>query len=202
MTSEAIVIEDIQPTTPDLGELHYAGFWQRFGAFWLDIIIFLPITGLSYWLNERYRLAYVYSFVPWIIVGLWYYVYLVKRYGGTPGKRILKIRITRLDGTPVGYREAFLRHSVLFVLSILQPIAILIAILNMSDAEYLSLGFQERTLKLVAMAPAWHETLNILSNIWIWSEFVVMLTNKRRRAPHDFIAGTVVIRDTRPRARE
>jgi uncharacterized RDD family membrane protein YckC len=31
-------------------------------------------------------------------------------------------------------------------------------------------------------------------NVWIFSEFVVLLTNKKRRALHDFMAGTVVIR--------
>ena len=34
----------------------------------------------------------------------------------------------------------------------------------------------------------------MLLQIWIWSELIVMLTNRRRRALHDFIAGTVVIR--------
>ncbi|WP_255590049.1 hypothetical protein [Marinicella meishanensis] len=30
--------------------------------------------------------------------------------------------------------------------------------------------------------------------VWYWSELLVMLTNERRRALHDFIAGTVVIK--------
>lgn len=196
MTSEATIeFENTQPTAPNAGELHYAGFRQRLGAFLLDVIIFLSGFALSFWLDERYRLAQVYSFLPWLIMGLWYHVYLVKRYDGTLGKLLLKIRITRLDGTSVGYRESFLRYSVLFILSTLQSIPLLIAVLNMSDVEYLSLGFQERTLRLVAMAPSWYETITILLNIWIWSEFVVMLTNKKRRAPHDFMAGTVVIRN-------
>jgi len=41
--------------------------------------------------------------------------------------------------------------------------------------------------------PSWYRTLNILQNIWIWSEFVVLLTNAKRRAIHDYLAGTVVI---------
>ena len=32
-----------------------------------------------------------------------------------------------------------------------------------------------------------------MQQIWIWSEFVVLLFNRRKRAIHDFIAGTVVI---------
>ena len=30
--------------------------------------------------------------------------------------------------------------------------------------------------------------------LWTWSELIVMLTNRQRRALHDFIAGTVVIK--------
>ena len=106
----------------------------------------------------------------------------------------MKTRISRLDGTAVSYRDALIRYSVLFVLSALISIATLVGTLNMSDSEYLSLGFQARNLRLMELVPAWFMPINILLNIWIWSEFVVMLTNKRRRALHDFMAGTVVIR--------
>jgi uncharacterized RDD family membrane protein YckC len=34
----------------------------------------------------------------------------------------------------------------------------------------------------------------VVLQVWIWIELIVMLTNRRRRALHDFIAGTVVIR--------
>jgi uncharacterized RDD family membrane protein YckC len=185
--------ENMQPTDRADGTLLYAGFWRRFGALWLDFVVLLPVVGLSLWLSENYRLAHLYSFVPELIIYILFHVYLVRRYGGTPGKLMLKIRITRLDGSPVGYREAALRYSVLFILTSLESIALLIAILNMSDSEYLSLGFLARSVRLVATAPSWYQPIHILLNVWIWSEFVIMLTNKRRRAPHDFIAGTVVI---------
>jgi uncharacterized RDD family membrane protein YckC len=34
-------------------------------------------------------------------------------------------------------------------------------------------------------------------NVWLVSEYIVMLTNKRRRSLHDLIAGTVVIHEVR-----
>lgn len=178
--------------------LRYAGFWRRFGAFWLDFLVFLPVIGLSVWLGEMSRMASLYATVPGLLIGLWFHVYLVKRYGGTPGKLMLKIRITRTDGSQVGYREALLRYSVLFVFSSLQSIALIIATLSMSDMEYSSLTFDVRSAKLVEIAPSWYQPIYILMNIWIWSEFIVMLTNKRRRAIHDFMAGTVVIRVAQP----
>jgi len=39
--------------------------------------------------------------------------------------------------------------------------------------------------------------VNILMQVWIWGEFLTMLFNKKRRAVHDFMAGTVVVRTPR-----
>lgn len=185
-------VEDIDRDLSS-GALRYAGFWRRFGAYWVDLLIFLPLTGLVLWMGEKSRLFQLYYFVPGLLIGLFFHVYLVKRYGGTPGKILLNMRIVRLDGTSVRYREALIRYSVLFVLMVLTSVASVAGTLSMSDTEYLSLGFQARSLRLAQLAPQWFMPVNILLNIWIWSEFVVMLTNKRRRALHDFMAGTVVI---------
>ncbi|MFH3639525.1 RDD family protein, partial [Acinetobacter baumannii] len=42
--------------------------------------------------------------------------------------------------------------------------------------------------------PAWYSIVNSASELWTWSEFIVLLFNKRKRAIHDFIAGTIVIK--------
>jgi len=47
--------------------------------------------------------------------------------------------------------------------------------------------------RLAQLTPAWYKPVLILENIWVWSEFIVMMTNKKRRALHDFLAGTLVI---------
>lgn len=174
--------------------LNYAGFWRRFGAYWLDVLALLPISGLGLWLGGQSRLFQFYYFIPGLVIGLLFHVYLVGRYGGTPGKIWLKMRIARLDGTAVGYREALIRYSVLFTLSTLVSVAMVLATLSISDGEYLSLGFLARSARLLELAPQWLKPIDILLNVWVWSEFIVMLTNKRRRALHDFMAGTVVVR--------
>ena len=173
--------------------MEYAGFWKRFGAYWIDVIVFLPVMALTFWGNEQSRLFGLYFFVPGIIIGLLFHVYLVKKYGGTPGKLLLKIKISKLDGSDVKYKEAILRYSVLFALSIIMSLAILLVSLEMSDELYFSMEWQARALYMNEHSPSWYGFVNILMNVWIWSEFVVMLTNKKRRAIHDFIAGTVVI---------
>jgi uncharacterized RDD family membrane protein YckC len=66
--------------------------------------------------------------------------------------------------------------------------------LAMTDDVYFSLGYVARSQRLVETAPSWYAAVNVLMQIWIWGEFVTMLFNKKRRAVHDFIAGTVVVR--------
>jgi uncharacterized RDD family membrane protein YckC len=172
----------------------YAGFWRRVGAHCLDLMILLMLGGLIAWFEGVFRLFRLYYFVPGLLFSLYYHVWLVRRYGGTPGKLIMKIRVARLDGSAVGYREAILRHSVVLVLSQLMAIALIIATLRISDADYLPLSFLERSAVLFALAPDWFTPVHRLLGLWGWSEFIVMLLNKRRRALHDFMAGTIVVR--------
>ena len=150
--------------------------------------------------SRYYRLFYLYYYIPGICFGLFYSVYLVKRFGGTPGKLVAGLRIRKLDGTPIGYREALLRYLPEALLSAAGSVGLIIAVLGMTDTEYLSLGFGQRSLRMVALAPAWYQLIHIALQAWIWCEFIVMMTNHRRRALHDFIAGTVVLAQPRERA--
>jgi uncharacterized RDD family membrane protein YckC len=174
----------------------YAGFWPRFCALWLDFIFLSPLMALIWWCDEHSRLFQLYYFLPGTLFGLFYSVYLVHRFGGTPGKRVMKIKISKADGTPVGYREALLRYLPEALMTIALSIGTIMALLNLTDAQYFSANFLDRQKIITAAAPSWNSTIMIGLSIWTWSEFVVMLTNKKRRAIHDFIAGTVVIRST------
>lgn len=64
----------------------------------------------------------------------------------------------------------------------------------MSDAEYDAIPAKLRLQQILERAPSWHKPEQVVENIWVWSELVVLLTNRKRRALHDFIAGTVVIK--------
>ena len=173
----------------------YGGFWRRFAALWLDFLVLLPLAALVFWGSERYRLFSLYYFVPGTLVGLFYSVYLVRRFGGTPGKLIMGLRIRKVSEEPVGYRQALLRYAPEFLLGLLMSIALLPPLLQMTDAQYHALSFMERSKRQVELAPSWFKSVQIFQQIWIWSEFIVLLTNRKRRALHDFVAGTVVVRE-------
>jgi hypothetical protein len=119
--------------------LRYAGFGARLLANLLDFLLLLPLMVLITWANYRFRLFEVYYFLPGALFGLFYNVYLVQRYGGTPGKLITGIRICKLNGEPIGYREAVLRYLPDAIFGVLTAIALILPRPQVSDADYHSL---------------------------------------------------------------
>ena len=179
---------------PEIDEPIYAGFWRRFGAFWLDFLFLMPWTLLSLYISNQGRLYILYTLVPSYLIFFLYHIYTVKRWGGTPGKLLTKIKIIRKNGQKAGWREAILRHAVQLGLGLLLMGPFISFHLNMSDEQFGSLSYIERSTLMMASIPITFKLLTWANNIWIWSEFIVLLCNKRKRALHDFVAGTVVIK--------
>jgi uncharacterized RDD family membrane protein YckC len=161
-------------------------------------VILTPYALFSTWVAYQSKEGFLIGQVTGFIIAIIFEVYLVKRFGGSPGKLIMKMRIAKLDGSPVGYREASIRYSVLFVISLVSSAALVISALNMPDSEYAALTHKTRVRHLRDLAPAWYQKVEIAGGIWVYSEFAVLLTNRKRRAIHDFMAGTVVIRTFDP----
>jgi uncharacterized RDD family membrane protein YckC len=172
----------------------YSTFWRRVGAQLLDIVFILPVIFLSVALGGLGRGAYVVLAVFMWLFNFGYYVYLVKRFGGTPGKLILGLRIVQLNGLPVSYQQASLRYIVFLFLSTCSFIALVAGTLAMTDADYASLDWRHRSVAQIAMAPSWYPWVEGMLHIWTLGLLIVMLTNSERRTTHDFMAGTVVIR--------
>ena len=177
-----------QPAHP----MHYGGFWLRFAALWLDNFIVAPMTLLLLWVPSS-RFYLLYCLVPSFVFQVLYEVYLVGRWGGTPGKLLMGLRIRKTSGEPVGYREALWRAAPDLLFSLVGSIALCAASLQIAPSHYRELPFLDRLTSLTKLAPFWYRPLDILQNVWNWGELVVLLTNRKRRALHDFLAGTVVV---------
>jgi uncharacterized RDD family membrane protein YckC len=146
---------------------------------------------LEYWGGSHYRLYYLYAFLPTLLFSLYYNVYLVRRLGGTPGKWLAGLKICKPDGSNIGYREATLRFLPELLTSLPLSIGVVVTTLNMTDFDYSSLSGFDRLVHMPI--PFWYQSLSIFGLVWFLSELLVMMNNKKRRALHDFIAGTVVI---------
>jgi uncharacterized RDD family membrane protein YckC len=176
-------------------ELRYAGFWSRFVAGLIDGVVWVPVIVLAVWLDGvSYAGAVISAFVgPAFLIP--YNVGLVAFYGGTVGKLVRGLRVRQVNGAAATWANAWKRSSVDIVFSISGAIFTLIALTRIDADAYFDASWQSRAEILGQAIPAiqWFYWASLL---WMLSEFVTLLSNKRRRALHDFIGGTVVVHTT------
>ena len=177
--------------------MNYATFWQRFAAAWVDCFVFLPVIFIQAWLESISKVTAIILVVPMTAAYCAYTIYCHGRFGKTVGKHAMGIRVVRTTGERIGWREAWLRSSVDLAFAALGVIPSFVALAAISDAEYYGVTWMRRASNLQAYQPAWHAWTFAAGQIWAWSEVIVMLFNTRRRAVHDFIAGTVVTSEQR-----
>jgi len=164
--------------------------WRRFLATLLDIVVFLPMallvllaTGLSIqWQNSAPLTA---ANVLWWFTTL----YLIVRFQGTPGKRLMGLRIFRTDGRRPGWMEA-INRQILFIglssFSILQQGALL---------SYIPPGTtMEAYPSLLAEHPTTWAWVGDAGLALLWASCLLILMRPDRRALYDLWSGTVVVR--------
>jgi uncharacterized RDD family membrane protein YckC len=179
---------------PGLNDAEFGGFWRRFGAAFLDGLIVMPVTILAVVGLGFTRLFYVYYLVPGMAFMAFYYMYLVKRNGGTPGKRILDMRITMADGTPLTTKAAILRNIVEWGCAVLSTLSFAMAGMRIADAQFEPLGYLQKLQMIGASAPRWNTIPTYGTYAWFLIGAIVMLSSAKRRGIHDLLAGTVVVR--------
>jgi uncharacterized RDD family membrane protein YckC len=102
-----------------VGSHRYAGFWIRFVAVFLDgLILALPMVGLLVATGAFDNLdsydgqANANPMPNLVMMGLYmlYSTFFIGKFGATPGKMAVKIKVIRSDGAPVSFGRAFGRY--------------------------------------------------------------------------------------------
>jgi uncharacterized RDD family membrane protein YckC len=122
-----------------VGAFKYAGFWIRFVALFLDGLIlmipmfalmFLFVGGLMVTREHGYgdpagfqALFYVFFYGLQML----YSTFFHGKFGATPGKMAVKIRVVRSDGSPIGFGRAFGRFFATVLSGLLCNIGYIIA---------------------------------------------------------------------------
>jgi uncharacterized RDD family membrane protein YckC len=164
----------------------YSTFWPRFWAAFIDGIIFAIILyvesllfGFDY--NQQDNFLQTFNAIQLAI----YSVIMHGLCGGqTFGKMALGVKVLNHDNElEIDLKQALRRESVNLVLNILSLILILVVASSLDTTGTLSTFL---TLSVAVLA--------VVGLVWVISEFVTMLFNDKRRALHDFIGKTVVVR--------
>jgi uncharacterized RDD family membrane protein YckC len=174
----------------------YAGFWPRLAAAFGDGLVMAPLTMICAWAALQNTTVALVLWLPLNLLGVIYEIVFHAMRGQTLGKMLAGIRVTTLSGGPIGWRHALARGSVGIVMAVGTGTASLIAMSRLEPSRWSS-GVFCVLQQTGPLEPAWGRWLAYATQVWAWSELFVLLLNKRKRALHDFIAGTVVVRDQR-----
>ena len=163
----------------------YQTFAPRFWAGLIDGLVFLPLGFLGVLLSFSERGPVL--FIAWSIASYsshWLYsVLLHARYGQTLGKMAMGVKVLNLseDRIPT-FRQAFIRDICYVALNVLA----------LASLTYLVLTHQYGHDTAATSLP--DQIIGYSSLGWFLLEIISMATNDKRRAFHDYLAGTVVIR--------
>jgi uncharacterized RDD family membrane protein YckC len=158
---------------------------RRFWAGLVDGLVFLPLSLINpvVW-NANLPVSWL---LTWMLFSnsafLLYSVLMHGFYGQTLGKMALGIKVLDVSESPISMQQAFLRDSVYIVFNVITQIIWIYLTLH-GDPTYLE---TVNTIETIVGTAA---------RIWFLAEILSCLTNKKRRAIHDFIAGTVVVKTT------
>jgi uncharacterized RDD family membrane protein YckC len=120
------------------GTLDYAGFWIRFGAYFIDYFILMLINfmlhmpvaflGLSSEPNAALLIsAQLIIFVLQIAIPAAYTTWFLGKHGATPGKMACKLKVVTADGEPISYARALGRHFATWISAMILMIGFMMA---------------------------------------------------------------------------
>lgn len=101
-----------------LSENFYAGFWQRFMAYIIDLIVVVSITGLFNtatlnYLNVGIKLSLIGEFtLSFVIVLFTYFILMTYYFSQTLGKVIMKIKVETNKGEKLSWSDVIYREGV------------------------------------------------------------------------------------------
>jgi len=171
--------------------MKYVGFWRRFAAVMLDGFVLMPFAFLPYWLGTGSKTLTIVLYVLFAPVGFLYFIFFHYKWGQTLGKMVCRIRMLTLEFQKITLKQAVLRSSVEAVFAIVVLTTTAIGYCGIPESDFIALGTLELGKVLLTYTMAkflfWSQTA------WVWSEFIVIFFNPKRRALQDFIAGTVLV---------
>lgn len=169
-----------------MGEVSkYSTFWPRLFAVTIDGVIFSIVLyveclllGISYNPQDKFLQA---------VNGIQFSIYLILMhgfFGQTVGKMIVGVKVVNhANEAKINVIQSLRRESVGLVLNVSWFILILAIVISFEISGVVS----ENLLYTIF----W---FGLLAIAWGVSEFITMLFNDKRRAVHDYIGKTVVVR--------
>ena len=163
----------------------YNTLYARFFALILDSILLLPLGILSDWNKDfadapvKFQIVKIFIY----LAGFFYVVLMHYFFGQTVGKMLMKVKVLDLSEKPISFFQSALRDLPQFL-------SIFIFVIFGDPDFFIN---QSKNIAEFAKNPV-ANSFYILLMIYGLTDIIVFFTNEKRRALHDYIARTVVVR--------
>jgi uncharacterized RDD family membrane protein YckC len=101
---------------------HYAGFWRRFGAVLIDVLVVGAATGILTAISGGLGLV-LFFFGPWLYEA----AMMSSEWQATIGKRALDIKVTGSGGERISFARATARHFSKYLSALLLGVGYIMA---------------------------------------------------------------------------
>jgi len=133
-----LFVQKIKEGVTVAGAMEYAGFWIRFGAWFIDYIIlamasaivYLPLTFLGVFSADQPAVFITIQMISSIlnfIIPAAYETWFVGKYAATPGKMACKLKVVMADAGRVSFGRALGRHFAKYISALIFGIGYLMA---------------------------------------------------------------------------
>jgi uncharacterized RDD family membrane protein YckC len=173
LTAKVVVAHDEHVVV----ESKYQTIWRRIWARCFDFVFLFPLLGFQFaladsQLSPRSKVGLT---LLSILGGIAYHVVMRWQYGATLGEQAVGVRVVDISEKALTLRQALLRE--------------VYGVVESGYGTFLSMS----ALAAGKSLPGDDNINSWVSGVFIAIEFVTIFSNSKRRAPHDFIAGTVVV---------
>ena len=121
-----LFVQKIKEGVTLAGEMEYAGFWFRLGAWFIDYIImaiasaiiYIPLTVMgvsSFDEPAAFAIIQLVSTILNFIIPAAYESWFVGKYSATPGKMACKLKVVMAEGDRVSFARAIGRHFAKYI---------------------------------------------------------------------------------------
>jgi uncharacterized RDD family membrane protein YckC len=161
----------------------YSTGLKRIWAAIVDGIVFMPFLLIDYFLispatNEYIRICWL---LFTVFTPIFYSIILHYNYGQTIGKWVVGIKVMDVTETKnISFKQSVIRDSFYLFIELIAFLYFLVQLFKTGKTSYLLEDFNSFG--------------GIPFLVWTLLELATMLLNKKRRAIHDFLARSVVIR--------
>lgn len=179
---------NLADTPLEVGQ-EYASFWNRFGAFFIDFLVLMPLAGLSIYNMISLKAIWLLFLIS--IVQLLYKPLLESEYGATLGKMALKLKVVTGTGAKMNLGESFLRNVLSIIPALVQAA---FGFMLLQDPDFLATEtWMEMSTYTQQNQPTW---VNFVGIPYIISCFFVPFSASLQ-ALHDRFVPTWVVQPQR-----